>query len=182
MKKIILIIPIIAVIVVLSFVSPSQTHAAWWNPLSWFSKENQIDEQNQKNGQELQTRSVSEEIAPDPSNAQSEMSEIENLRAEIATLKNNLDTLYIAHNNLVADHNELLKYTNTIAASNKSSGVTTVSSNLDIRVTDLEKKLNDVCAQIFSSIGGLSPNKCPSPRLFMSGTLESRIKKLEGGY
>ncbi len=184
MKKLTL---IVTVLTLAFLVSSAQANAAWWNPLSWFSGVNQVKEREQQ----VDTPATSDSQIRDADsktqdqsapNVQSGTNEIEELKEEISTLKASLDNLYKSHNELVAKYNELLQYTNYIAASSKSVGVTSISSDLDTRVTDVEKKLNNVCAQIFSSIGGLSTNKCPSSQFIIRETLESRIKKLEGGY
>lgn len=186
MKKL---VPSIFIFALVLFVAPSQTYAAWWNPISWFSSGNQIEEQNQSQNatssnatQETQTANqdvgkVEQKNTPVSSNntQSSDTKTIEELRTEVATLKASLDNLYTAHN-------ALLKYVNATISSDKSIGATTNNSNLETKVTNLEKKLNDACAQIFSSIGGFG-TKCPSSSSFITGgTLESRIKKLEGGF
>lgn len=106
------------------------------------------------------------------------------LKVELATLKASLDNLYKAHNNLVNDHNTLLKYVNAMTPSNQGAGVAINSSDLDKRVTNLEKKLNDACILIFgvSSARPAPTIGCPSPQFPLKGVLEDRIKKLEGGY
>ena len=58
-------------------------------------------------------------------------------------------------------------------SSNKNVVVVTNSSNLETRVTNLEGKLNNVYAQIFSSLG-FSTNKCPSSRFIIKKSLEYR--------
>src|SRR3989344_1495954 len=115
MKKLVITTLIFAFIVLLS---PNQSYAAWWNPLSWFSRDKETQVQEQKPTQE--TAPISEPRTQDTDNSKT----IEELRAEVATLKASLDNLYAAHTNLVNDHNALLEYTKTIAASNKSAGVT----------------------------------------------------------
>ncbi|MBI2122475.1 MAG: hypothetical protein HYT98_05180 [Candidatus Sungbacteria bacterium] len=180
MKKFILIVFIFTLTLL---VAPSQTYAAWWNPLSWFSKNQRIEEQKQpQNATSSNTASEPQNIVVPANNPQpSDAKTIEDLRAEVVTLKASLDNLYTAHNNLVNDHNALLKYVNTTISSGKDIGATTNNSNLETKLTNLETKLNDVCAQIFSSFSVLG-TKCPSSRFIIQGTLESRIKKLEGGY
>jgi len=152
---------------------PQLALASWWNPISWFSEKKQSEEQKPK--EEISTVSESQTQYTDSTKTEA------GLKAEVATLKASLDSLYTAHNNLVNDHNALLKYVNATVSPNKNVSATTSNSNLDIKVTDLEKKLNNVCRQVFSSLGGFGGN-CPSTTLYIKETLESRIKKLEGGY
>jgi len=179
MKKSIL---TILVLMVALLVFPSQSYAAWWNPLSWFSKNQHIEEQEQsQNTTSSGTVSEPKNIITPVNNSQpSNAKTIEDLRAEVTTLKASLDNLYTAHNNLVDSHNELLKYVNATISSGKNAGTAVNNSNLETKFTNLEKKLDDVCAQIFSSI--LFGPKCPSSQFIIKDTLEGRIKKLEGGY
>lgn len=139
-------------------------------------------------------------ITPVASLQTSDAKTIEDLKMEVATLKVSLDNLYKAHSGLVDKHNELLEYTKGIATSNNSVGIKSDSSLLETRVaalerkvaaqnsssittSELEERLNDVCALIFSRGLMASTNRCPSYSGFLgSGTLEERIKKLEGGY
>jgi|SRR3989338_3058101 len=191
-------ISIVFILTLTLFVVPSQTYAAWWNPVSWFSKNQQVEEQKQQqndtlsntapelptanqNSKEVEKPST---VAPSDNIQSSDAKTIDDLKTEVATLKTNLDNLYKAHNNLVNDHNALLKYVNATILSGKNAGTATSNSNLEAMITSLENKLNDVCAQIFSSFGVLSANRCPSPRFIIGGwgTLEDRIRKLEGGY
>lgn len=188
MKKIILTILILAVALL---ASPSQSYAAWWNPLSWFSTNQHIEEQNkpqdatssgtasesQTANQDAEAAKKQNVVAPANSTQSSDAKTIEDLKAEVATLKTSLDNLYTAHNNLVNDHNALLKYVNTTISSGKNIGATTNNSNLETKLANLEKELNDVCSQVFSGLG----TRCPSSHL-IKDTLEGRIKKLEGGY
>lgn len=167
-------------------VASTTTYAAWWNPFSWFTKDEPTEEQKPKEEMDVvkpetkETQNEASVVTPSQSNA-TDAKTIEDLRAEIATLKASLNNLYKAHNKLVNDHNALLKYVKAIAVTNKIT-CTAINSTLDTRVSDVEKKLNDVCGQIFSSIGSLSSNRCPSSRLQIKESLESRIKKLEGRY
>jgi len=153
---------------------PQITFASWWNPLSWFSKEKQVEEQKQKE----KTTTIPESETQYTDNIETNV----DLKAEVATLKANLDSLYTAHNNLVNDHNALLKYVNVTVSPNKSVGVITDNSSLERKVTDLENKLYNVCRRIFSSLGGLGRDNCPSSGLLGTEALESRIKKLENGF
>ena len=176
-KKIISIIPIVVIIAVISLALPSQTYAAWWNPLSWFSNEVQVKEQNQPQAtdQNIEATEKQNTIAPLNNIPSSDAKTLEALRADIVLLTNGMSELQRAHNNLV-------KSVNAIILSNKNVGATTSNSDLESRVTSLEKKLNDACAQIFRSLGSLSTNKCPSSGFTVGETLEYRIEKLEGGY
>lgn len=162
MKKVIL---ALTIIVFLSISTPAQ--AAWYD---WFlgAKKEAPIEITDTNNSKLETT----QIAP--------VTEIESLKAEVAALTANLDSLYKAHNALVEDHNALLKYVNATASSGKSAGTATNNSNLETKVTSLDKKLDAVCSQIFSSLGGFG--KCPSSSFIVGATLESRIKKLESGF
>lgn len=161
--------PIIVILIFALFALPNQTNAAWWSPSSWFSK-------NQQATSTDTTSVVSPLDDPQISNEKT----IEKLKVEMATLKSSLDNLYAAHNRLVEDHNALLKYVNAIPLS-KNVGATTNNSSLETKVTNLGKKLDDVCSHIFSNLGGIG-TKCPSSQFNITGTLESRIKKLEGGF
>lgn len=179
MKKLILTTLILAFALL---VSPSQSYAAWWNPLSWFSKNQQIEERKQPQNT-TSSNTVSElqnVVAPMKNSQPSNAKTIEDLKAEVAALKASLDNLYTAHSNLVNDHNALLKYVNATISSGKNVGATTNNSNLETKLANLENELRDVCAQIFSSFGVIR-TKCPSSRFFISGkgTLEDRIRKLE---
>lgn len=162
MKKIISVIYIIVIIAVLSFVLPSQTYAAWWNPLSWF----------------YQNKQTSDTYDTQPSDVKT----IEDLKTEVATLKASLGTIYDALRDIQTAHNNLVKSVNAIVSSNKNINTATNNSNLDGRVIDLESKLYNVCRQVFSSLGGFGRDNCPSTGLIGKEALESRIKKLEGGY
>lgn len=173
MKKLVL------TILILTFVlltSPNQSYAAWWNPLSWFASKEQVKEQKadeQKSKEEIA-------ITPPPQTQTNNSDTSENLRAEVATLKVNLDSLYKAHN-------ELLKYTTEIVAVIRSEIKNTpqapVGNNLETRVMSLEEKLENACAKIFSAkLIGAGATRCPSSRFPIKESLESRIKKLEGGY
>ena len=166
MKKL---IPTILIFTLVLFAVPNRSYAAWWSPVSWFSKDQQATSTD--------TISITSP-ADNPQNAYAQT--IEELRAEVAILKASLDSLYTAHNNLVEDHNALLKYVNATASSGKGVGTATNNSNLETKITSLDKKLDDVCSHIFSSLGGFG-SKCPSSQFNLTGTLESRIKKLESG-
>jgi len=175
------------------FVTPSQIYAAWWNPLSWFSKNQQIEDQKQSQNTTSsdaisEPQTANQNVVAPVKTQSSDAKTIEDLKAEVATLKASLDNLYTAHNNLVNDHNALLKYVNTIVVPSKNIGAASDNSNLETKITSLEtkitsldKKLDNVCAQIFSSLGGFG-TKCPSSQFIIKDTLESRIKKLEEGY
>lgn len=180
--------------------TPTTTYAAWWNPFSWFSKRDTAQEQSYQletpegtpsevigttpNEGTAQVTNTEKQQPASPSTVSSDSQDAETiaaLKAEVASLRASLDTLYASHNRLIDDHNALLEYTKSIVATNKTTG-SAINSTLDIRVSDLEKKLNDACAQIFSSIGTLSSNRCPTSQFQIKESLESRIKKLEGGY
>ncbi|MEK6839836.1 MAG: hypothetical protein AABX72_02765 [Nanoarchaeota archaeon] len=182
MKKIVSIIPIIAIIAVISFALPSQTYAAWWNPFSWFSQNKQIEEQGQPQttNQNIEATENQNTVAPLNNTPSSDAKTIEALKADIVLLTNGMSELLKAHNNLVNEHNALVKSVNAIS-SNKNVGATTNNSALDGRVTDLENKLNNVCRKIFSSLGGFGGN-CPSTAFSVKGTLEGRVEKLESGF
>ncbi|MFA5773156.1 MAG: hypothetical protein WC908_00590 [Candidatus Paceibacterota bacterium] len=184
MKKIISIVSIIVIITVLSFALPSQTYAVWWNPFSWSSENKQAEEQEQPPTTDQNTEETEKQntIAPFNNIPSSDAETIEALKIEVATLKTSLDNLYKAHNSLVEDHNVLLKYVNATVSPSKSVSVITDNSSLEKKVTDLENKLYNVCRRTFSSLGGLGRDNCPSSGLLGTEALESRIKKLEGGY
>jgi hypothetical protein len=192
MKKFVLIVFILTFFLL---IAPSQSYAAWWNPISWFSKKNQIEEQKAEETtiSELQTRGVNNKAEKKQSpvvpttNPQSELKTIEDLRAEVATLKTSLDNLYKAHNNLVNDHNALLEYTKSIAGRKPALGSSNSDlekriSVLNLTVEELDNKLTNICRQIFSSPIGTPSQVCPSSLPIGVSTLESRIRKLEGGY
>lgn len=178
-KKIIL---AIAIIIFLGF--STQTQAVWYD---WFwkgKKEIPVETKNQS-----ESKSSAIQVAPTKSepisNTQKSVTEIESLKSEVATLKVSLDNLYKAHSRLLESHNKLLKYTTEVIASIRSELKNTTQaptgSNLEAKVTSLEKKIEDVCAQIFSSFSGFG-TKCPSQQFLIRESLEYRIKKLEGGY
>ena len=159
MKKIISIVSVITIVAVISFALPNQTYAAWWNPFSWSSKNQQA--------------TTSGNTASGIANSQpSDIKTTEYLEIEISALKTSLDNLYKAHDKLVNDHNALLKSVNAAASTGKSVSATTNSSNLETRVAALEKKLNSACGSIFGGLSG-----CPS--IGFGGSLEDRIEKLE---
>lgn len=169
MKKLVSSIFIFALVL---FVAPSQTYAVWWNPISWFSSESQIEEQNQsQNATSSDTVSksqtadqnvgaVEQQNTPVPlSNIQSSDAQtVKDLKADIVLLTNALSELLKAHNNLVNSHNALSKSVNATVSSNKNVGATTNNSNLEIkvtslttRVTELERKTGLLSENIFST-------------------------------
>ncbi len=202
-QKIILSLFVVLIAATISFALPNQADAAWWNPFSWFNKnqnltqpkqeEKQSDEIKKEAGQQTpeqqtevtaQQNTIAPVTTPQPS---SDTKTIEDLENEITTLKANLDNLYAAHNRLVNDHNALLEYTKSIAASKPSSGDSNSDlekkvSILNLTVEELSNKLTSVCRQVFSSSIGTPSQICPSSLPIGASTLESRIKKLEGGY
>lgn len=147
---------LVSIVFILTFfllIVPSQSYAAWWNPISWFSKENQNEEQKQTEEvttselqiQEVNNKSVKEESpVVSETNPQSEVKMIEVLKAEITTLKTSLDSLYKAHNNLVNDHNDLLKHTTDLEKrySGLQNQPTTNNISPDTlrRISELERK------------------------------------------
>jgi len=152
MKKLVSAIFILALVL---FVAPSQTYAAWWNPISWFSSENQIEEQNQSQNatssdavSKIQTvnqgvGAVEKQtvISPVKNSKSSDAKTIEDLKAEVATLKTNLDSLYKAHN-------ELLKYTTetvtVIRSEIKNTPQAVVGNNLEsLKIAALEEELRN---------------------------------------
>lgn len=153
MKKIIQIFPIVAIITILSFALPSQTYAVWWNPLSWFSKDKQVEKQKpqteevKNNNSTTTSAEIKEEqnkasAITTPQNNPSDVKTIKDLKTEIATLKASLGSLYKAHNNLVNDHNALLEYTKSIATANKGSSAQPVdTSNFEWRITNLKNQI-----------------------------------------
>lgn len=232
MKKSLTILSIL--FISLAFVAPMQVSAAWWNPISWFSKSQPVEErekspsdnsnstasESQTVNQNVEAMEKPNTVTPVVNSQPSDVKTIESLKSEITTLKTNLDNLYKAHNSLVNDHNTLLKSTtdlekrfstlqNQPAANNVSSDIlyrvselerkakltseelygngiggglnlrvskleSAGGSNLDTKMNNLERTLNDICRSAFSS---------PScPIMLIGGNLESRIKKLEGGY
>lgn len=120
---------------------PQVALAAWWNPISWFLSENQIEEQNQSqnttssdiaSGSQIVDQGVEKveqknALAPSNSTKSSDAKTIENLRAEVATLKTNLDSLEKRFSNL-----------------QKSTAPQPVSGESDIsqRVAALEKRVD----------------------------------------
>ncbi|GEM_PF-1823041 len=154
MKKIISIIPIISIIAIISFAPPSQTYAAWWNPLSWFSQSKQVEEQQPQSAASsnaaLKPQTVSENVeaaerqklvTPLNNTQPSDAKTIEALKAEVATLKSSLDNLYKAHN-------ELLKYTTEIVAvirgEIKNTPQTPIGSTLETKVTSLNTRVTEL--------------------------------------
>jgi len=200
MKKIISIIPIIAIIAVISFALPNQAYAAWWNPFSWFSQNEQIEKQGQtqsinssNTAPELQTASqdvgeTEQQNAPVPlSNTQSsDTKTIKDLQADIVLLTNGLSELLKAHNNLVNNHNELtqdFKSILQVTAAFRNELKDFEGNNLESRTTSLENKIENVCNMAFTHTITPLPGVswCPSGSFFQE-SLESRIKKLERGY
>jgi len=203
MQKIILSLFTVLMVATISFTIPSQAHAAWWNPLSWLSKNQGIEQPKQEKQNEAdkeitkqqtlkqKTEVAAEQNAVAPTTTSQPLSDtkmIEDLKSEIATLKNSLDNLYAAHNRLVNDHNALLEYTKSIVASKlpSSGGSNSVLekkvSVLNLTIEELSNKLTSVCRQTFSSSIGTPSQVCPSSLPIGGSTLESRIRKLEGGY
>ena len=140
------------------------------DPFSWYSTENQVKELKQQlsaTTSEPQRQNVNTEAAKEQSHlasagngnqidAQSDARIIHDLKAEVATLKVSLDNLYKAHDGLVNDHNALLKYTTSIASPASSNKNVGVSSNVESRVTKLERELDEVCGGDIQSIIRLS--------------------------
>ena len=191
------------IVAAISLAIPNQAHAAWWNPLSWFGKNQSVEQPEQEKRDETKEEIITEKQTPEQktgvvaeqntvapaitSQPSSDTKTIEDLKSEISTLKTSLDNLYAAHNRLVNDHNSLLEYTKSIVASKPSSGGSNSDlekkvSSLNLTFEELSNKLTSVCRQVFSSSIGTPSQVCPSSLPIGASTLESRIKKLEGGY
>jgi len=180
----------LSVLILAVFIIPSIALASWWNPISWFSNDDQVGERKQQlptttpesQIQNTNTETTKEQQQLTPvANTQSEIKTIEELQTEVATLKANLDNLYKAHNDLVQDFKGLIGITtafrNEIQNIKNTKTNNTLSPDISSRVSELEKKLNTVCDNAFSNLFG----GCPSSSL-LSESLESRIEKLERTY
>lgn len=160
---------------------PAIIHAAWWNPVSWFSKDKQVERQEQPQSPVLGTAPESQAVnqedkklekintaAPSTNGQFSDTKMTEDLKTEVATLKASLNNLYKAHNNLVNDYNTLLgKITNL--QTNTSGGVSDVlqrvialeqgkTDTLNIltitnRVSELERKEKITSDQLYGDRG-----------------------------
>jgi len=145
MKKL---ISIVFILTLALLVAPSRTHAAWWNPTSWFSREKSSEKQQQPQNDTANTDIEKQHSITPLDSAPSEAKTIEDLRAEIIVLKTNLDNLYKAHSGLVNDHNTLLKYTTDLekrfSNSQKSTTVQSSSGGSDVlpRVATLERRID----------------------------------------
>lgn len=206
MKKLILIVFILMLTLLMM---PSQTYAAWWNPISWFLKEksSEVQPQNDTGNNAIQESQIIntniEEageqslVTPSKNSVPAEAKSIEVLRAEVVTLKTNLDNLYKAHSGLVNDHNALLKYTTDLekrfSTLQNQPAANNVSSDILYRVSELERKTKLTSEELYGTgiTGGLNSkveNICNllfdlgCPRIGIGGSLDSRIKKLERGY
>jgi len=155
----------------LAFLTPMQASAAWWNPVSWFSKSQPAEEREQSPSDnsnsaasEPQTANQNVEateklntVAPVANPQPSDVKTIESLKVEIATLKTNLDNLYKAHNSLVNDHNTLLKSTTDLekrfSTLQNQPATNNVSSDILYRVSELERKEKFISDEIYGDSG-----------------------------